>query len=194
MVVIKELSLKNHNPHPHPQLKKGITPRKGRKSSDEGEEIEDNDSLVVEEIVKMERRIFPKHESLAHSFYQDLNKRNCGLLYALCPAGESTSSADKNLVGGYVMYSWPSCLLGSINKLAVRESCRRQGYGEALLRAAIEKCKTRNIQRLSLHVDPLRIEALSLYRKLGFRIDTLLHSYYCEGRHAYRMFLDFHQD
>ncbi|KAH9309227.1 hypothetical protein KI387_037138, partial [Taxus chinensis] len=121
----------------------------------------ENEKVLVEEIVKLERRIFPKHESLASSLYEELQKRNCGMIYA-CAAAEKKIS-----LVGYVMYSWPSCLHASINKLAVREEYRRQGHGEALLMAAVEKCKTRNVQSISLHVDPIRTAAVSLYQKLG---------------------------
>lgn len=76
----------------------------------------------------------------------------------------------------------------------VKEKYRRRGYGEALLKAAIQKCRTRNIHRLSLHVDPLRIPAMSLYQKLGFRIDSLIDGYYSSDRDAYRMYLDFEVD
>ncbi|KAD4981774.1 hypothetical protein E3N88_18445 [Mikania micrantha] len=54
------------------------------------------------------------------------------------------------------------------------EKYRRQGHGEALMKAAIEKCKSKRINRVSLHVDPLRNSAVNLYKKLGFQIDTLL--------------------
>lgn len=74
---------------------------------------------------------------------------------------------------------------------AVKESCRRQGHGEALLRAAIEKCRSRKIQRVSLHVDPTRIAAVNLYKKHGFQVDCLVKSYYSADRDAYRMYLDF---
>lgn len=63
---------------------------------------------VVEEIVRIEKRVFPKHESLAKSFEQELRKNNCGLLY-------TEIGGD---VAGYVMYSWPSSLCASITKLA----------------------------------------------------------------------------
>lgn len=139
---------------------------------------------VLEEVVRIEKKIFPKHESLSRSFDEELGKKNSGLLY-ICNNGE---------VAGYVMYSWPSSLLAVITKLAVKEKHRRQGYGEALLRAAIQKCKTRNIQRISLHVDPSRTPAANLYRKLGFRIDSLVEKYYAADRDAYRMYLDFDAD
>ncbi|KAB5524648.1 hypothetical protein DKX38_022397 [Salix brachista] len=63
---------------------------------------------VVGEIVKIERKIFPKHEPLARSFDEELRKKNPGLLYIELN-GE---------VAGYVMYSWPSSLCASITKLA----------------------------------------------------------------------------
>ncbi|KAH6795486.1 hypothetical protein C2S51_036472 [Perilla frutescens var. frutescens] len=142
---------------------------------------------VVEEIVRIEKRLFPKHESLAKSFEEEAKKRNGGLIYSLI-GGE---------VVGYVMYSWPSSLYASITKLAahtVKENYRRQGHGEALLKAAIEKCKTRKIHRVSLHVDPLRTAAMDLYKKLGFQVDSLVESYYSSDRDAYRMFLDLDTD
>ncbi|KAJ0112172.1 hypothetical protein Patl1_02226 [Pistacia atlantica] len=136
-----------------------------------------NWSKVVEEIVKMERKIFPKHESLARSFDEELKKKNSALLYLYI----------NGQVVGYVMYSWPSSLFASITKLAVKESCRRQGHGEALLKAAIEKCRSRNVSRIMLHVDTLRTAAMNLYKKLGFQVDALTQGYYSPDRHAYRM-------
>ncbi|EEF44455.1 putative [ribosomal protein S18]-alanine N-acetyltransferase [Ricinus communis] len=139
-----------------------------------------NGANIVREIVKMERKIFPKHESLAGFFDEELKKKNSGLLYV-----ELNSE-----VIGYVMYSWPSSLCASITKLAVKENYRKQGFGEALLKAAIEKCRTRKARRISLHVDPLRTSAMSLYKKLGFQVDALIQSYYSSERNAYRMYLD----
>ncbi|GAB2233876.1 hypothetical protein Drorol1_Dr00003107 [Drosera rotundifolia] len=140
-----------------------------------------NYTAVVDEIVRMEKKVFPKHESLATTFHQALAKNNSGLIFAHLD-GE---------VAGYVMYCWPSSLSGAVTKLAVKEKYRRRGYGEKLLKAAIEKCRTRNIHRISLHVDPTRNPALNLYKRLGFRIDSLIEQYYSHDRDAYRMCLDF---
>lgn len=71
-------------------------------------ELNRNCAKTVEEIVKLERKIFPKHESLASFFHDELRKKNSGLLY-LHVDGE---------LAGYVMYSWPSSLYASITKLA----------------------------------------------------------------------------
>ncbi|KNA10674.1 hypothetical protein SOVF_142170 [Spinacia oleracea] len=139
-----------------------------------------NYSKVVEDVVRIEKKIFPKHESLSKSFDDELRKKNGGLVYAYVD-GE---------VAGYAMYSWPSSLFALITKLAVKEKYRRQGYGEALLRAAILKCQCRKIQRISLHVDPSRTPAVDLYKKLGFKIDSLVAKYYSADRDAYSMYLE----
>jgi len=64
--------------------------------------------MVVEEVMRIEKKIFPKHESLSRSFDEELGKKNSGLLY-IYTSGE---------VAGYVMFSWPSSLLAVITKLA----------------------------------------------------------------------------
>ncbi|XP_006350051.1 N-alpha-acetyltransferase 30-like isoform X2 [Solanum tuberosum] len=112
---------------------------------------------VVDDIVRIEKKIFPKHESLARSFDEELKKKNSGLLYTQL----------------------------------VKENYRGQGHGEKLLEAAVQKCRTRNVHRISLHVDPTRTAAMQLYKKLGFQVDTLVEGYYSSDRNAYRMYLDF---
>lgn len=67
-----------------------------------------NWARIMEEIVRIEKKVFPKHESLAKSFEEEVKKRNGGLIYSLI-GGE---------VAGYVMYSWPSSLYACITKLA----------------------------------------------------------------------------
>jgi ribosomal protein S18 acetylase RimI-like enzyme len=73
---------------------------------------------------------------------------------------------------------------------AVKESRRRQGHGEALLMAAVEGCRRRRVQRVSLHVDPARAAAVALYRKAGFQVDATVVGYYAPRRDAYRMYMD----
>eukprot|EP00249_Psilotum_nudum_P006934 c20168_g1_i1 orf=319-1002(-) len=158
--------------------------------------------VVLDEIARLERRIFPKHESLASCLELEIKKKNSGLLYAVHRGGDSDSDIQRNLlpspatilVVGYVMYTFRSCIMASITKLAVKENFRRQGYGESLLKEAILKCRSSSAQRVILHVDPTRTAALALYMKLGFNIDALVRSYYSPKRDAYRMFLDLEFD
>ncbi|CAI0448594.1 unnamed protein product [Linum tenue] len=67
----------------------------------------------------MERKIVPKHESLARSFDEEIRKKNSGLLYIEIN-GE---------VVGYAMYSWPSSLSASITKLYPPQHSRRNSSG-----------------------------------------------------------------
>ncbi|KAI3964625.1 hypothetical protein MKX01_020442 [Papaver californicum] len=102
-----------------------------------------NYASVVEDIVKIEKKLFPKHESVATVFDEELKKKNCGLLY----------SHVNGEVSGYVMYQ-----------------CFYQFYCSLGLKYfGVQKCRTRHIQRVQLHVDPSRTAALALYQKLGFK-------------------------
>lgn len=64
------------------------------------------------------------------------------------------------------------------------------GPGEALLRAAVERCRGRRVQRVILHVDPARAAAVALYRKAGFQVDATIEGFYAPQRDAYRKFMD----
>ncbi|KAM0906809.1 hypothetical protein ACQ4PT_016518 [Festuca glaucescens] len=139
---------------------------------------------VIDDIVRLEKRIFPKHESLARSFHDELKRRNTGLIYSTTDAG------DEEEVTGYAMYTFPTSLCASITKIAVKESCRRQGLGETLLQAAVERCRRKRVQRVSLHVDPARTAAVALYGKAGFHVDATVEGYYSPQRNAYRMYMD----
>nr|AAM93678.1 putative N-acetyltransferase [Oryza sativa Japonica Group] len=148
---------------------------------------------VIDDIVRTEKRIFPKHESLARTFHDELKRRNTTLIYSAAAAtipttGDAAAASDEEEeVVGYAMYTCATSLCASITKLAVKESRRRQGHGEALLMAAVEGCRRRRVQRVSLHVDPARAAAVALYRKAGFQVDATVVGYYAPRRDAYRM-------
>ena len=67
---------------------------------------------VIDDIMRLEKRIFPKHESLARSFHDELKRRNTGLIYSTAGAG------DEEEVTGYAMYTCATSLCASITKLA----------------------------------------------------------------------------
>lgn len=74
----------------------------------------DSDARLLEEVQRLERRIFPKHESLARSFEEELRKKNTGLIYA----AELVPSGGRGEVVGYCMYTLASSLCASVTKLA----------------------------------------------------------------------------
>ncbi|XP_023757087.1 uncharacterized protein LOC111905627 [Lactuca sativa] len=138
---------------------------------------------VVGEIASLEKKTFPEHQSYPRSFDDELKNKNNGLIYM-------EINGD---LAGYVMYSCTS-FSAIITAIAVKENYRRQGHGDALLKAVIKKCRSKLINRVSLHVDPLRTPAMNLYKKLGFEIETLLKGYYSLDRDAYMMCLDFDEE
>ena len=69
---------------------------------------------VIDNIVRLERRIFPKHESLARSIHDELKRRNSGLIYM----ASTVAGGDGDEVVGYAMYTCPTSLCASITKLA----------------------------------------------------------------------------
>ncbi|WCJ30634.1 Disease resistance protein (TIR-NBS-LRR class) family [Euphorbia peplus] len=139
---------------------------------------------VVEEIIKMERKIFPEHACGAAFFDEELNKKDSMLFY---------SEIDEDFIG-YVMCSWPSTKFACITLFAVKEKYRKQGHGEALVRASLEMFRTMYVEWMTLHVDPLNTAAVRLFCKLGFQVDDLVKGYYSPDRSAYSMSFQFNKD
>ncbi|CAN6317959.1 unnamed protein product [Urochloa humidicola] len=141
---------------------------------------------VLDDILRLERITFPEHASPARSLRGELERQNFGLVYSTSSAGAGAGEE----VAGYAAYTCNTSLCATIIELAVRENCRRQGHGEALLRAAVERCRRRSVRRVILHVDPARTAAVALYRKAGFQVDATVEGYYAPGNDAYRMYMD----
>jgi ribosomal protein S18 acetylase RimI-like enzyme len=52
---------------------------------------------------------------------------------------------------------------------------RGQGIGNALLRSVLESAKARGLTRIELTVREKNLPALTLYRKVGFRVEGIKH-------------------
>lgn len=57
-----------------------------------------------------------------------------------------------------------------IFKMAVLPLYRRRGYGIRMVKVVIDFCKERDIARLVLKTSNIRMAAVNLYKKVGFRI------------------------
>jgi GNAT superfamily N-acetyltransferase len=73
-------------------------------------------------------------------------------------------------VAGFVVFGCetPSC--GEIKFLAVREDCRRNGWGRRLLLGALQALAETSCDRVMLSVDDSNGNARSLYESVGFRL------------------------
>ncbi|SPQ95340.1 unnamed protein product (mitochondrion) [Plasmodiophora brassicae] len=130
------------------------------------------DAALVAQCDIIERRLFPKHESLTGQLEREAMKRSQTMVVAV---------VDGSSAVGYMIVS----RTGHIVKLAVAAAAQRNGVGRWLLRWARSRYQT-----LSLHVDPERHAAVALYRSEGFTAHGQICDYYCDGRHALLMRLD----
>lgn len=64
--------------------------------------------------------------------------------------------------------------------LAVHPSCRRQGFGQALLHALLSIARRQGLERATLEVRVSNQSALSLYQKFGFREAGRRRRYYSD--------------
>ena len=80
--------------------------------------------------------------------------------------------SDGGTLAGFIIYSR---LLSQISFLLVAPSFRGRGYGEALLRAAVEALGADGIQVVTYREgNPLGTAARALYHKLGFKDAELI--------------------
>ncbi|SHK33036.1 ribosomal protein S18-alanine N-acetyltransferase [Thermocrinis minervae] len=91
---------------------------------------------------------------------------------------------------GYAI-AWVVYDEASIMSFAIDKEWQGKGYGKKLLQHLIEHFrKMGGIRRITLDVRKSNIQAINLYRSLGFRIEAERKSYYSDGENAYFMVLD----
>jgi ribosomal-protein-alanine N-acetyltransferase len=76
---------------------------------------------------------------------------------------------------------------GHIVSVAVLPQCRRKGIGEALVTKAMENMRLYKAKQCFLEVRVTNIEAVGLYKKLGFGVSRTVRGYYADGEDAYVM-------
>ena len=89
---------------------------------------------------------------------------------------------DNNQPAGFVNFYMRGLREGTVFLLSVDTKQRGKGYGEALLRYAVEGLKQQGAQYIKLSVRAENEPAQKLYRKLGFAIESSDH-----GFHFYRL-------
>ncbi|MDH7511928.1 MAG: ribosomal protein S18-alanine N-acetyltransferase [Clostridiales bacterium] len=82
-----------------------------------------------------------------------------------------------NKVIGYIIF-WQVGEDVQVNNIAIHPDFRRLGIGEAVLKQVIELVRWRGARLVTLEVRPSNTAALSLYRKLGFKMMGVRKGYY----------------
>eukprot|EP00742_Colponemidia_sp_Colp-10_P002253 GILJ01002407.1.p1 GENE.GILJ01002407.1~~GILJ01002407.1.p1 ORF type:complete len:150 (+),score=19.11 GILJ01002407.1:48-497(+) len=131
-------------------------------------------------IQSIERKTFPKSESMWESIDSEARKPHCTLLVV---------EGEDRAVIGYILFATQRQEGAKILKLAVRADRRHQGVATALLESAICLLRVAKMSVVSLHVDVQRDHAVALYTKFGFLIDRQIPAYYGPDRDAHFMCL-----
>ncbi len=79
---------------------------------------------------------------------------------------------------------------GDINNIAVKKEFRGKGYGRMLMNALINEAKKQQIKAMTLEVRVSNINAISLYKKLGFTEAGIRKKYYPDFEDALIMWLE----
>jgi ribosomal-protein-alanine N-acetyltransferase len=74
-----------------------------------------------------------------------------------------------------------------VHRLCTRPADRRRGYATALLRHVTAEAGKRGAERAFLEVGAANGTAVSLYRRLGFTVDSKRKKYYRDGNDALLM-------
>ena len=130
------------------------------------------------EVVEIEERSGLSRWGWA-AYYAELQGVNRGLmLVALPPRG--TALESRSIVGYIVARETAGEL--HINNVAVRDTCRRQGIGSALLNRIVEEGNRLGATVAFLEVRAGNTSARALYEKCGFRAIARRPDYYSEPK------------
>lgn len=125
----------------------------------------------VESVYAIELATFPTPWTL-DSFYYELNENQFSHYLV--------AKEDGKLIGFCGM--WLVIDAAQITNVAVIETARGRGIGEALMREAIRVAREANMDVMSLEVRVTNKVAQNLYRKLGFEDGGIRKGYYTDNQ------------
>jgi ribosomal-protein-alanine N-acetyltransferase len=82
-----------------------------------------------------------------------------------------------NRVIGYIIF-WVIGEEAQINNIAIHPDFRRMGIGEHVLKHMIGQVSSSGVKLITLEVRPSNAAALTLYRKIGFKMIGIRKGYY----------------
>lgn len=140
--------------------------------------VRDAELADVPTLVDLENRCFEIDRLSPRNFQYLLTKGKAVTLVA----------ADKGKLLGYAMVLFNAgTSLARLYAFAVDPDLRRQGVGEALLKAAEDAARARNSMYLRLEVRTDNMEALRIYRRAGYRDLDVIEDYYEDHTSALQM-------
>lgn len=140
----------------------------------------------IEEVVKINELTLPEHYS-DYFYVEILNDFPEGFLVA------ETSGKIVGYIMCRVEYGFSHikkfglARKGHIVSIAVLKEHRRKGIGSALIKNAIKEMARRSCSESFLEVRVSNEEAISLYKRLEYKIVGRIEAYYRDGESAYLM-------
>lgn len=139
----------------------------------------------LDQVMRIERLSFSSPWSRLQ-FLQEIQQNPLSYPFVL----RSLNEEGKKTVAGFCV-CWVVRDELHVNNIAVHPSCRQKGYGEVLMRAAIDFGLANRCRRVTLEVRVSNEKAISLYKKLGFRVVGEVPDYYeSEHENAYILLKD----
>lgn len=146
----------------------------------------------LREVIRLNRENLP--ENYSDEFFEEVLESNP--LTFLVAQREGDAEGKGGLVG-YIMCRVeigfplvgrsPLVKKGHVISVAVEEGHRRRGIGNALMAEAMKALRSRGCSEVYLEVRVGNDPAISLYRRLGFRVSRRIPGYYRDGEDAYVM-------
>lgn len=131
----------------------------------------------LDALVALERRAFTTDHLSRRQYRKHLHSPTVAVLAAVDASG---------LLGKAVVFFRGNSSIARLYSIAVADTARGRGLGEALLKAAEHAARKRGCISLRLEVRQDNAGAVRLYERLGFRRFAARAGYYEDGADAWR--------
>ena len=130
----------------------------------------------LDEIVEIEKEAFTRPWTKDY-FIHEIDENEFSELYVYRVDDQIIGYAD-------LWYMFENC---DLSKIAIRKDCRHQGYGDKLLKEAMEIARKKDAEFMHLEVNVNNSDAIRLYQRNDFQVVRTREKYYDNRDDAYDM-------
>ncbi|MEM3577991.1 MAG: ribosomal protein S18-alanine N-acetyltransferase [Candidatus Bathyarchaeia archaeon] len=140
----------------------------------------------LQDVIHINRVCLP--ENYTDFFFLDLHRRFPETFIVAEENGEIVGYIMCRIEFGLSDFGFSGLIKkGHIVSVAVMPQHRRKGIGQALITKALNGMRSYGAKQCFLEVRITNDPAISLYKKLGFKVARTIHGYYADGEDAYVM-------
>ncbi len=142
----------------------------------------------IDRVIEINRKVLPENYPRIF-FLQHYSEFRPIFLVATDPRGDVVGYVMCRIETGYSFFERGKPVRkGHVISIGVLPEHRRKGVGYSLMLEAIKRMKMLyGVDEIYLEVRVSNYPAISLYRKLGFRVVDVIKGYYLDGEDAYLM-------